>query len=430
MKLFQQITIYLGVSLLLFQCSAEQPGAELHEEIRPADIQTHISFLASDDLAGRETGSPGEAKAAGYIAKHFENFGLLPAGDENTYFQEFRVNMSILNNPNRNDTSQTGTAFADEERITRNVVAAIEGTDKPDTYIIIGAHYDHLGTGKFGSLYNRDTTSIHNGADDNASGTSGLLELAHYFSENPPQRSLLFIAFSGEEMGLLGSRHFVENPTVPLDQTLAMINMDMIGRLNSNKLLIFGTGSSPDWDSLIAEANIDSLSINTIPDGTGASDHTSFYNKQIPVLHYFTDTHADYHRPSDDSDYINAEGQDRVLEHVKRVVISLNSLNEGQLTYTEAPETQSRDVTMSGITMGVTPDYGFSGKGLRITGVSGGGPADRAGLKSGDIIIKVAGTELEDIYSYMKVLNSLEEGQQTTVSVLRDGREQAFDITF
>ncbi|NGP77407.1 M28 family peptidase [Balneolaceae bacterium YR4-1] len=430
MKSFQHVLICLGFSILFIQCTAENTESEFRPEITPSDIKNHITFLASDDLAGRETGTAGEAKAAGYIADQFDKFGLLPAGDESTYFQEFRVNMSVLNNPHRGDTSRSGVTFPDEERITRNVVAVLEGSEEPDSYLVLGAHYDHLGTGKFGSLYNRDTTSIHNGADDNASGTAGLLELAHYFSEHPTQRSLVFIAFSGEEMGLLGSRHFVENPTVPLDQTVAMINMDMIGRLNSNKLLIFGTGSSPGWDSLITKANTDTLDIETIPDGTGASDHTSFYNKEIPVLHYFTDTHADYHRPSDDTDYINAEGQDRVLEHVKRLIVAIDSRSDEVLPYSEAPVTQNRDVTMSGVTMGVTPDYGFSGKGMRITGVSGGGPADRAGLKSGDVIIRLADTELEDIYTYMEVLNTLEEGEQTTVTVLRDGEEQTIDIRF
>lgn len=428
MKSLRPVAYSAVFLFFILQCSPEQQDSELSSNISPKDIKTHITFLASDKLEGREAGTAGEAIAAGYITEHFEKFGLKPAGNENTYFQEFRINLSALNNPHNQDTSTV--TFPDEERIARNVVAKIEGSNEPETYIIIGAHYDHLGTGKFGSLYKRDTTSIHNGADDNASGTAGLLELAHYFSENPPQRSLLFIAFSGEEMGLLGSAHFAENPTIPLDKTIAMINMDMIGRINNNQLLVFGTGSSPGWDTLIKKANSDSLTINTIPDGTGASDHTSFYNKEIPVLHYFTDTHADYHRPSDDTEYINAEGEDKVLEHVKRVVSSLDTLPKEQLAYSEAPATQKRDVTMSGVTMGVTPDYGFRGEGMRITGVSGGGPADRAGLKSGDIIIRLADTALKDIYAYMKVLNTLEEGQQTTVTVLRDDEEQTFDIRF
>lgn len=411
---------------LLAGCSSTSNQQAFESEISPDDIQSHISYLSSDDLRGRETGTAGEAKAASYIAGYFEQFGLSPAGDENTYFQEFTVNMSVLNNPHNPDT----TAFSDEERIARNVVALLEGTGETESHIIIGAHYDHLGTGKFGSLYNRNDSTIHNGADDNASGTAGLLELAHYFSEHPTERNLLFIAFSGEEMGLLGSQYFVENPTIPLAESIAMINMDMIGRLDGNKLLIFGTGSSEGWSPLIRKSNTDSLDIDTIPDGTGASDHTSFYNKQIPVLHYFTDTHADYHRPSDDAEYINEEGQDKVLEHLKNLIIGLDSLSNEELVYTEAPVTQNRNVTLSGVTMGVTPDYGFSGKGMRITGVRGGGPADRAGLKSGDIIIKIAGNELKDIYAYMEELNDFDEGQQTTVTVIRNGNEKTFDIVF
>lgn len=419
------VILAAGILLSLASCSSTNSEASLEAEVVPADILSHINYLASDDLAGRETGTAGEAKAATYIADHFERFGLQPAGNEDTYFQEFTVNMSVLNNPHNPDT----TKFSDEERIARNVIGMLEGTAETDSYIVIGAHYDHLGTGKFGSLYNRNDTTIHNGADDNASGTAGVLELAHYFSEHPTQKNLVFIGFSGEEMGLLGSQHFVENPTFPLDQSMAMINMDMIGRLDNNKLLIFGVGSSDSWENLISEANTDSLTIETVPDGTGASDHTSFYNKQIPVLHYFTDTHSDYHRPSDDADYINAEGEDRVLEHLKNLIIALDELETETFTYTEAPVTQNRNVTMNGVTLGVTPDYGFDGTGMRITGVRGGGPAERAGLQSGDVIIKLAGKDLKDIYAYMEVLNELEEGQQTTVTVLRDGTEQTFDLT-
>lgn len=410
----------------IIACNRNGDQKHFSTEITPEDIKAHVTFLASDDLKGREAGTAGEAKAASYIADHFEKFGLIPAGDENTYFQEFRINMSVLNKLQKKDTAN----FPDEERIARNVIAKLEGTEESESYIIVGAHYDHIGTGKFGSLYNRNDTTIHNGADDNASGTAGLLELAHYFSEHPTRKDILFIAFSGEEMGLLGSQHFTENPTISLERSMGMINMDMIGRLDNDKLIIFGTGSSEAWTSLIDNANTDSLVIKTIPDGAGASDHTSFYNKQIPVLHYFTDSHADYHRPSDDSEYINTEGTEDVLEHVKRVIAGLDSLTREELVYTEAPITQNRSVTMSGVTLGVTPDYSYNGTGMRITGVQGGGPADRAGLKSGDVIVKIAGNELKNIYSYMEELNNLEEGQRTTVTVLRDGKEQTFDISF
>jgi C-terminal processing protease CtpA/Prc len=204
----------------------------------------------------------------------------------------------------------------------------------------------------------------------------------------------------------------------------------MIGRLKNNQLIIFGTGTSDGWNPIIQQSNTDSLAIKTVPDGTGASDHTSFYNKKIPVLHYFTDTHADYHRPSDDSEYINSDGEDLVLEHLRRVINTIDMLAPNQLSYTEAPVTQQRNMTLEGPTMGVTPDYGFNGKGMRITGVRAGGPANKAGLHNGDIIIRLNGKNLEDIYEYMDVLNTLEEGQKTTVTIMRDGKEQTFDITF
>lgn len=418
----------LFITCFIISCSQPEgidSEAPLSVEITAGDIKTHISYLAKDSLRGRETGSAGEAMAARYIANHFKQFGLQPMGDDSTYYQQFTVNMSAMNNPHDADT----TSFPDEDRIARNVVGFVKGSDQPETYVVIGAHYDHLGIGKFGSLNSGGDSQIHNGADDNASGTSGILELAHYFSNHAPKKSLLFIAFSGEEMGLLGSQHFVQNPTAPLKQMQAMINLDMIGRLNDNKLLIFGTGTSEYWDTLITKANSDSLSIKTVPDGTGASDHTSFYNKQIPVLHYFTDTHADYHRPSDDAEYINFEGQDKVLEHLKRLIITIDTLDAGQLTYTQAPVTQDRNVVMEGPTLGVTPDYGFEGGGMRITGVRSGGPADEAGLESGDIIVQLNGKKLKDIYEYMDVLNTLNENKQVTVTVKRNGTEQIFTVT-
>ncbi len=413
--------------LFLVSCnSSQEPGADLVTEINPQDIQTHISYLAQDSLRGRQAGTPGEAIAARYIADYFKTFGLKPAGEDSTYYQPFTINMANLSNPHSQDTS----ASADDERIARNVLAMVEGTEHPEQYIAIGAHYDHLGMGEFGSLYTRDDPQIHNGADDNASGTSGILELAQYFAENPPQKSIIFMAFSGEEMGLLGSQHFVDNPTVPLENIEAMINMDMIGRLSDGKLLIFGTGTTDRWSDIITQANTDSLTIQTQPDGTGASDHTSFYNKQIPVLHYFTDTHADYHRPSDDASYINFEGTDTVVEHVRRLVQAVDTLAQNQLAFTEAPGSPQRNMTLDGPTMGVTPDYGFDGTGMRITGVRSDGPAGNAGLQSGDVIIRLNKTEVGDIYDYMEVLNDLSEGQETTVTIVRDGEEQTFNITF
>lgn len=391
-------------------------------DIRAEDLRVHIEYLASDSLNGREAGTADEAAAANYIADLFRDYGLEPAGDEETYFQEFTINTSVLTNPHSTDTS------SGEKRVSRNVLGLLQGTSDSDEYIIIGAHYDHLGMGEFGSLYRGPGPRIHNGADDNASGTAGLLELAEYFSEHRPDKDILIQAYSGEEMGLLGSAYYVEHPVLENEDAIAMINMDMIGRMDEKKLMIFGIGTADDWEEIVMTANRDSLSLDLVQDGTGSSDHTSFYYKNIPVLHYFTDTHSDYHRPSDDAEYINYDGEAMALNHLRRVVEYLSTINKEQLAFIEAPGEQRQSMTMDGPTLGVLPDYGYEGEGMRITGVTEGRAAANAGLKGGDIIIGIAGEELADIYAYMGALNKLENGQLTTITVLRDGEEMTFDL--
>lgn len=407
--------------ITFFACSSSQNHSNSSVDISEKDIEEHIAFLASEELKGREAGTADEAKAANYIADLFRNSGLEPAGDDQTFFQEFTINTTILNNPHSTDTSG-------EKRLSKNVVGLVRGTKESDEVIIIGAHYDHLGYGEFGSLYRGDTPRIHNGADDNASGTAGLIELAQYFGKYRPETDLLFVAFSGEEMGLLGSAHFVEEPPVNLDNTLAMINMDMIGRMEDHKLIIFGTGTTSDWEEILLVANTDSLKIQLVKDGTGASDHTSFYYKNIPVLHYFTDTHSDYHRPSDDVEYINNEGIAKITEHIVRVIEYLDGIDKEQMAFIEAPGKQRQSMRLEGPTLGVLPDYGYDGTGMKITGVNAEEPAANAGLKAGDIIIKLGGLELDDIYDYMGALNTLEKGETTTITILRNGEEITLEL--
>ena len=419
--------VILLSSLSWLQCSPSDSSSTsgsnaFSPEISASDIYSHIEFLASDSLQGRESGTEFEALASNYIIQKFEEFGVQPKGDDGTFLQAFTINTARLINPHATDNAEG------ERRVANNVVGWIPGRSNTNEYVVIGAHYDHLGYGSFGSLYRGDTPRIHNGADDNASGTAGLLELAHYFSEHPPAAHILLLAFSGEEMGLLGSAHYVEEPTVGLSQAKAMINLDMIGRMSDTNLLIFGVGTTPKWSELAMAVNEDSLSLNLVKDGTGASDHTSFYYKNIPVLHYFTDTHSDYHRPSDDLAYIEVEGQELVVNHVARMVVALGSVSKDELPFVEAPGEQRQSMTLNGPTLGVLPDDGFEGVGMRITGTNPGQPAQNAGLKSGDIIVALGDTPLEDIYGYMGALNTLEVGQKTTITIIRDGVEQTLEL--
>ncbi|WP_421773104.1 M28 family peptidase [Gracilimonas sp.] len=420
------MTKYFSILLfaaLFVSCSISEKDKITTTEISDQDVLSHISFLAADEMRGREAGTAEEAAAANYIADLFRSYGLDPAGDDGTYFQEFTINTAVLNNPHASATDTSG-----EKRLSKNVAGLLQGTGDSDEVIIIGAHYDHLGMGSFGSLSSSEEPRIHNGADDNASGTAGVLELAEYFAANRPETDILFLAFSGEEMGLLGSQYYVDNPTVELGNSLAMINMDMVGRMSNGRLMIFGVATTDNWESILTEANTDSLDLDLIPDGTGASDHTSFYYKDIPVLHYFTDTHADYHKPSDDTEWINADGQEQLLGHLVRVIEQLDEMDKDQLVFTEALGEQQRRVTMKGPTLGVLPDYGYDGEGFRITGVSDGEAADRAGLKDGDIIINIGGMDVADIYKYMEALNQLEAGQQTSVTIIRNGEELTVDL--
>tara|TARA_B100000575_G_scaffold294596_1_gene311928 strand:+ start:10526 stop:11824 length:1299 start_codon:yes stop_codon:yes gene_type:complete len=430
--MFNKQSVHFSLFIVLISCLAYpqcRPNNSTHTfspnafspDISANDIHSHIKFLASDSLQGRESGSEFEAMAANYIIQAFEQYGVEPKGNDGTFLQDFTINIARLTNPHASDDTKG------ERRVASNVIGWIPGRSNTD-YIIIGAHYDHLGYGSFGSLYSGTNPRIHNGADDNASGTAGLLELAHYFSENPPEDNLLLLAFSGEEMGLLGSANYVEEPTIDLAKAKAMINMDMIGRMSDKNLFIFGIGTTPKWSELVTAVNNDSLNLNLVEDGTGASDHTSFYYKNIPVLHYFTGTHSDYHRPSDDLAYIEEEGQELVVTHVAKLINALGSLSKEELPFIEAPGKQRQTMTFNGPTLGVLPDYGFEGLGMRITGINPGQPAHNAGLQSGDIIVALGETSFKDIYGYMGVLNTLKIGQKITITIVRDGKEQTLDL--
>lgn len=309
---------------------------------------------------------------------------------------------------------------------TANVVGYLGGTDASlkNEQIIIGAHFDHLGLGgaSSGSIV-PDTIAIHNGADDNASGTAGLLEIAQSLASQRSQlkRSYVFVAFSAEELGLLGSAYYVKNPPLPLDKTVAMINLDMIGRLKDSVLTIQGVGTSSVWNDIIQKQNSDSIfKLKLGQDGFGSSDHASFNSKEIPVLFFFTGLHGDYHRPSDDWQLINYEGQKMVTDFVIGVLKQLDAVSE-KPKYVKIDPTPGMREGGRGfrVTFGIMPDFGDDSKGMRISGTRAGSPAEKAGLKANDIIISFGGKSVKNIYDLTSLLGDYKSGDEVEVVVLR-----------
>lgn len=320
---------------------------------------------------------------------------------------------------------------------TQNVVAMLEGDHRElrEEIIVIGAHYDHLGMGGPGSGSRAlDTIAVHYGADDNASGVAGVIELAEYLAlaDNQPDRSIVFIAFGAEEMGLVGSKYFVENPPVDLDNVVAMINFDMIGRLKEDKsIAIGGTGTSEETEDILDQLKArTSLKLNYSKEGYGPSDHAAFYTAGIPVFFISTGAHSDYHTPMDRAEFINATGQVEVLEFTAGLIGELASRDE-RLAFKEAgPTSRSRSGYSFKVTLGIMPDFtGSSNDGLRVDAVRPDGPAHRGGMKKGDRIVAMDGKPVENIYDYMGRLKQFESGQTITVDVIRNGKKEVLLIT-
>ena len=321
--------------------------------------------------------------------------------------------------------------FADKKRTGHNVIGYID--NGAATTIVAGAHFDHLGYGEDNnSMYRGTEKMIHNGADDNASGTAALIELAKLLKVSKyKNNNYLFTAFSGEELGLFGSKYFTEHPTIDLSKVNYMINMDMVGRLNdsSKVLTVGGYGTSPTWGQLFTTISSDKNIINRYDSsGSGPSDHTSFYRKDIPVLFFFTGLHSDYHRPSDDADKINYTGEYRVVKYIYRIIEETN--NKGKLAFTKTRETQSTTSARFSVTMGIMPDYAYSGNGVRADGISEGRPAQKAGLKTGDVIIQLGEYPVLSVENYMQVLGKFKKGDKTKVKVKRGNETIETEVQF
>ncbi len=382
-------------------------------------MQEDLQYLASDELKGREIGTEGEKAAAKYLAKRFKKIGLEPKGTDG-YYQEFAVKPQY--NPHARVPIDTSKAIEG-----RNVIGYID--NGAPTTVIIGAHFDHLGMGGEGSLYEGEDLQIHNGADDNASGVTVLLHLADWLQGKYPHNNYLFIAFSGEEKGLWGSGWFTKHPTIDLSTVNYMINMDMVGRLSADKqLAIYGTGTSPAWHPMLDEIGKElGFKLKFHPSGVGPSDHTSFYLKDMPVLHFFTGQHEDYHKPSDDYDKINYEGMQEVQKFIEQVIARLDG--QEKLEFTKTKDEENKAPAYS-VTLGVIPDYMFDGEGMLISGVREGRPAAKAGLQNGDIVIQMGEYPVKNMMGYMEALGKFKKGQTTTVKVKRGEEILEFEVTF
>ena len=383
-------------------------------------IMTDVRYLASDALEGRATGTPGADSAAAYVARRLKALGLRPVAGAD-YVRPFVAQSAEL--------AHLGQQF---EIPARNVVALVPGRDPAlrAQVVVLGAHYDHLGRSPRSALDPGANDAIRNGADDNASGTAAVLELARRFVRHPARRTVVVALFDGEELGLLGSREFVEHPPVPLDSVQAMLNFDMVGRLRNDRLIVYGTSSAAELPAIIDSANAGPLQLTelrALGDGTGPSDHSSFYLKGVPVLHFFTDIHPDYHRATDDADKLNAPGEARVVTFAERVARAVAD-RPARLTYQRAPMPAPTMAAGPGsrVWLGSVPDMGSVTKGLRLAGVTPGSPADKAGLREGDVIVEFDGKPVTDLYTYSNALYARQPGDTVAIVALRDGQRVNF----
>jgi hypothetical protein len=408
---------YLLTSLLfLFVCATSAQNTEISTD----RLKKDVTYLASDKLKGRGTSTKGEKKAASYIAKEFEKTGLTPKGTDG-FYQPFTFKF----NPNPHDTAAANA----KTRTGKNVIGYLD--NGAEYTVIIGAHYDHLGKGHdHNSMDANPDGKIHNGADDNASGTAGVIELARYYTTNGRKEAFnfLFICFSGEELGLMGSKRFCENPTIDLTKVNYMLNMDMIGRLNDStkQLIIYGVGTAPDWVPMISSMRT-VFRIKQDSTGIGPSDQTSFYLKNIPVLHFFTGQHKDYHKPTDDAALVNYDGMKMILEYMTTIIERTEALPKLQFLTTRNPDMGRSKFK---VTLGIMPDYAFEGPGLKVDGVTEGKPAAGAGVKTGDIIIEIGGVKINSMGDYMAQLGKFNKGETTTMKVKRGTEELLLNVTF
>ena len=407
---FALLSALLGLPSLAEQLQAQHP--------EPPRALDDIRFLSDDRLQGRMTGSPGADSAAAYLARRFSEVGLQPAAGG--WFQSFTVGR------------QGPAALQTQSRalVGKNVIGILPGRDPVlrNQTVVLGAHYDHLGLGGFGSLDPDSTGVVHNGADDNASGAATLIQVAARLATSPPARTVVFIAFSGEELGLLGSAYYVKEPIYPLAGTLAMVNLDMVGRLRNGRLIVYGARTAKEFPALLDSLNwYAGFDLKAQGDGYGPSDHSSFYAAKRPVLHLFTDLHEDYHRTTDDWQKVNYDGLKRVADFSLGLVTALANRTK-PLTFLDLPPSTAAVQTVTthppgspgyGAYLGTVPDMTGTPGGVRLVGVRAGSPAEKAGLRGDDIITRIGSTETPDLQAMTDALRSHKPGEIVEIVVRR-----------
>jgi acetylornithine deacetylase/succinyl-diaminopimelate desuccinylase-like protein len=409
----------LGAAALLALGAA---GRLTGQSTPAATLLNDVKYLSSDSLGGRLIGTPGADSAAAFLARRFKQAGLRPTPQG--WYQTFTVSAGAPAAAGAGISGAMG----------KNVIGILPGKDSRlrDEIVVVGAHYDHLGPGKFGSLDPDSTGMVHNGADDNASGTAALIHIAQLLKKSPPLRTVVFIAFSGEEAGLLGSAYYVKQPVYPMSATYAMVNMDMVGRLRNDRLLVYGSETARELPALLDSLNgLARFDLKTTGDGWGRSDQSSFYGAGKPVLHLFTDLHEDYHRTTDDWEKINADGLARVSDFTASIVRALASRRE-PLTFVNAPPPQTAAGTSAsgyGTYLGTVPDMSENPGGVKLTGVRANSPAEKAGIRGNDILIQIGDRKTPDLQAMTDALRAHKPGDVVEVRVLRDGVEQKLMVT-
>jgi hypothetical protein len=449
--------LYSFLLLVSFVVSVSAQKARVATDVE-TNLRKHIEYLASDKLEGRRAGEQGATFAAGYIANQFAKLRLKPGVRGSNGKPGFLQPFSYTPVRDAHSTPAEPTAAAGPTgRSAYNVIGILEGHDPvlKNEAIVIGAHYDHLGRGGQGSLA-ANSSDIHHGADDNASGTAAIIELARQFAKDKSnKRTIIFVAFSGEEDGLFGSKYYVNNPVFPLDKTVAMINLDMVGRLKDNKLTIGGIGTASEWRELTASLNrltkqteliemtmgqptktsvissetasVFNLQLNE--DGFGPSDHSSFYGKQIPVLFLFTGTHLDYHKPSDTADKIEYVGVLKILMYVNVLIRAIDS-SPVRPTYTVAKSSGTPGGrTGFSVSLGTIPTYADSTDGMLLDGVRENSPASKSGLKAGDKVVKLAGKDIRNVMDYTAAMGEMKPDIEYDVVIIRGGETLTMKIT-